>query len=70
MKLGSGLDQIDLNQFSVAELLSLHARIGEDLRARGIARSVNNPTGDLDHFLASFQPFESRCIGTAFTSRL
>lgn len=51
MKLGSGLDQIDLNQFSVAELLSLHARIGEDLRARGIARSVNNPTGDLAEYL-------------------
>ena len=51
MKLRSVLDQIDLNQLSVAELLSLHAQIGEDLRARGIARSANNPTGDLAEYL-------------------
>jgi len=44
-------EQIALDQLSVAELLSLHARIGEDLRARGIARSANNPTGDLAEYL-------------------
>jgi hypothetical protein len=29
------------------DLLKLHAEIGEELRARGILRSSNNPTGDL-----------------------
>lgn len=43
--------QIDLDQLSVPELLSLHAQIGETLRERGIVRSANNPTGDLAEFL-------------------
>jgi hypothetical protein len=30
-----------------AELLKLHAGVSEELRARGILRSSNNPTGDL-----------------------
>ncbi|MEM0949739.1 MAG: hypothetical protein AAGK37_20240 [Pseudomonadota bacterium] len=51
MKSGKGLEWIDLDQLSVSELLSLHARIGEDLRGRGIVRSANNPTGDLAEYL-------------------
>lgn len=33
------------------ELLKLHAQIGDELRARGILRSANNPTGDLAEYL-------------------
>lgn len=36
---------------SVAELLVLHARVGEELRERSVARSANNPTGDLAEYL-------------------
>lgn len=36
---------------SVAELLVLHAEIGEELRDRGVVRSANNPTGDLAEYL-------------------
>lgn len=42
---------IDLDQFSVSDLLALHADIGENLRSRGIVRSANNPTGDLAEYL-------------------
>lgn len=35
----------------VAELLVLHAQIGEELRDRGVVRSANNPTGDLAEYL-------------------
>lgn len=38
-------------ELSVAELLVLHARIGEELRTRGVVRSANNPTGDLAEYL-------------------
>ena len=33
------------------ELLKLHAEVADELRARGITRSSNNPTGDLAEFL-------------------
>ena len=36
---------------SSAELLSLHAKIAEELRERGILRSSNNPTSDLAEHL-------------------
>ncbi|CAB4327808.1 hypothetical protein GJU89_15430 [Brucella sp. 09RB8918] len=36
---------------SVAELLVLHAQIGEELRDRGVVRSANNPNGDLAEYL-------------------
>jgi hypothetical protein len=36
---------------SVAELLALHAQIGEEFRKRGVVRSANNPTGDLAEHL-------------------
>ncbi len=41
----------DLTILTPAELLALYARIGEELRARGITRSANNPTGDLAEYL-------------------
>jgi hypothetical protein len=40
-----------IEALSVAELLALHAEIGEELRERGIVRSANNPTGDLAEYL-------------------
>jgi hypothetical protein len=36
---------------SIAELLSLHAATMEELRARNVLRSANNPTGDLAEYL-------------------
>lgn len=41
----------DLSQLTPKDLLSLHARITEELRTRGITRSANNPTGDLAEYL-------------------
>jgi hypothetical protein len=40
-----------LSALSSIELLGLYARIIEELRARGITRSSNSPTGDLAEFL-------------------
>jgi len=40
-----------LEEMTVAELLVLHVQIGEELRARGVVRSANNPTGDLSEYL-------------------
>ena len=36
---------------SIADLLALHAAIMEQLRARNVLRSANNPTGDLAEYL-------------------
>jgi hypothetical protein len=41
----------DLKQMTVAELLKLHAMIGDELRSREIVRSSNNPTGDYAEYL-------------------
>jgi hypothetical protein len=41
----------DLDELSPRELLSLHAKIMEELRVRGILRSSNNPTADLAEVL-------------------
>ena len=41
----------EMGSLSVAELLLLHAQIGEALRDRGVVRSANNPTGDLAEYL-------------------
>jgi len=38
---------MDISQLSPSELLALHAQLSDELRARGITRSANNPTGDL-----------------------
>lgn len=40
-----------MKSLSVAELLVLHAQVGEELRDRGVVRSANNPTGDLAEYL-------------------
>jgi hypothetical protein len=41
----------DISTLSPKELLALHANVAEELRARGITRSSNNPTGDFAEFL-------------------
>jgi hypothetical protein len=40
-----------LKHLSPSELLKLHAQVSEELRARGVVRSSNNPTGDLAEYL-------------------
>lgn len=40
-----------LSALSPAALLALHAQVAEELRARGITRSANGPTGDLAEYL-------------------
>ncbi|WP_049823793.1 hypothetical protein [Bradyrhizobium sp. WSM2254] len=42
---------IDVSKLPPRELLALHSRVAEELRARGITRSSNNPTGDLAEYL-------------------
>ena len=42
---------MDLSSLTTPELLTLHARVADELRARGITRSANNPTGDLAEYL-------------------
>lgn len=42
---------INLLGFAPIELLSLHARVADELRNRGITRTSNNPTGDLAEYL-------------------
>jgi hypothetical protein len=44
---------MNLSELSAPELLSLHARVADQLRARGITKSANNPTGDLAEYLFS-----------------
>src|ERR1035437_10194926 len=41
----------DLTTLGPLELLALHARVMDELRARGITRSSNNPTGDLAEYI-------------------
>jgi len=40
-----------LANMSVAELLSNHVDIQDELRRRGVLRTANNPTGDLAEYL-------------------
>ena len=42
---------MDLASFTPPELLVLHSQVADELRARGITRSSNNPTGDLAEYL-------------------
>lgn len=42
---------MDLSNLRPAALLVLHAEVSDELRARGITRSANNPTGDLAEYL-------------------
>jgi hypothetical protein len=41
----------ELARLSSKELLALHAKIADELRARGVTRTANNPTGDLAEHL-------------------
>jgi hypothetical protein len=41
----------ELPKLSSKELLTLHAKIADELRQRGITRTANNPTGDLAEYL-------------------
>src|ERR1017187_3181626 len=51
MNEGNSERDLDLAHLGPAQLLALHARLGDELRARGITRSCNNPTGDLAEYL-------------------
>ena len=42
---------MDLSELTPPQLLALHAKLGDELRTRGITRSANNPTGDLAEYL-------------------
>ena len=42
---------MDVSHLNPVQLLALHAQIADELRARSITRSSNNPTGDLAEFL-------------------
>lgn len=42
---------MDPSDLSPAALLALHAQVADELRARGITRSANGPTGDLAEYL-------------------
>jgi hypothetical protein len=41
----------DLTGLTPPQLLVLHSKLADELRARGITRSSNNPTGDLAEYL-------------------
>jgi hypothetical protein len=43
--------EMNLAEFTAPELLALHAKLADELRARSITRSANNPTGDLAEYL-------------------
>jgi hypothetical protein len=42
---------IQLTTLPTARLLKLHAEIAEELKARGVTRTANNPVGDLAEYL-------------------
>jgi hypothetical protein len=42
---------MNLSDLTPSQLLALHARLGDELRDRGVTRSSNNPTGDLAEYL-------------------
>ena len=42
---------IDISELSPQALLVLHGRIAQELRDRGITRTLNNPTSDLAEYL-------------------
>jgi hypothetical protein len=42
---------MDIAHLTARELLALHAKVADELIARGITRSYNNPTGDLADYL-------------------
>ncbi len=42
---------VDIERFSTLELLNLHAKVLDELRARSVIRSSNNPVGDYAEYL-------------------
>jgi hypothetical protein len=42
---------MNLSDLTPPQLLGLHAKLCDELRARGVTRSANNPTGDLAEYL-------------------
>jgi hypothetical protein len=42
---------MDFSTMTPLQLLALHAQVSDELRARGITRTSNNPTGDLAEYL-------------------
>ena len=46
-----GPSQASLNDESIPKLLALHVALLEELRARGVLLSENNPTGDFAEYL-------------------
>jgi hypothetical protein len=46
-----GSAALDLTGLTPTQLLTLHAKVADELRARGVTRSANNPTGDLAEYL-------------------
>ena len=52
-EVGGDKDMDSLRTKSIAQLLASHVAIMEELRARGVLRSANNPTGDLAEYLFS-----------------
>lgn len=42
---------MDLSSLTPPQLLELHSKLADELRAREITRSSNNPTGDLAEYL-------------------
>jgi|SRR5580692_8842615 hypothetical protein len=42
---------MNLSELTPPQLLALHAKLGDELRSRGVTRSANNPTGDLAEYL-------------------
>lgn len=47
------MDSEELARLSIAELLSAHGALIEELKRRGVLRSKNNPTGDYAEWLVS-----------------
>ena len=61
------MSPINIKTLSVADLLALHVQINNELRARKVIRSENNPTGDLaeTQFCKAFdwQPAPNSTLG-------
>jgi hypothetical protein len=44
-------ESVDFAKLRAIELLALHARVSDELRARGLTRTSNSPTGDLAEYI-------------------
>jgi hypothetical protein len=43
--------QVDISGLTTMQLLAVHARVADELRERGVTRTLNNPTGDFAEYL-------------------